>query len=528
VALSAAFEASRLHAPEARSELAARVASRGVPADLADRAVDELHSLGLIWGPDDALRPVHALAPLIPQEPALTWPPAPWPPAGREHGPVEAQSGLASLMAVDAVREVVAWVDRQRPAALRSGGISARDVATASGALGFSPAMCALWLESAAAARLIAVQESWLPTSRYDRWAALDTDRAWAVLARAWLDCPRTANEGSTMSPQGDDGLIPQIRRFALEILAEAQDGATALEVAAEFEFRRPRGATAARTEAIKASLVEAALLGVVACDTLSPAGRALLEHRSADAAAAALAPSLPPTVDRIFVQADLTVTAPGPLSPADTAMMIRLAEVESRGHATVFRITSEGLRRALASGLTAEEIMEFLAERSASPLPQPLGYLVQDAARGTAAPSARLRAPAPPAPVEFERADDFMVDATVRSLQADGDAQQGDASAVQLGPTRGVVPGLRKAIASRKPVWIGYAESDGSCRTQLVDPIRLADGGLTAFDHGSERVRTFAVSRITGLAETTAEGAVPADSRLDWADDVTEYGAVG
>jgi predicted DNA-binding transcriptional regulator YafY len=35
-----------------------------------------------------------------------------------------------------------------------------------------------------------------------------------------------------------------------------------------------------------------------------------------------------------------------------------------------------------------------------------------------------------------------------------------------------------------------------------VVDPVRLAGGYLTAFDHRLEEVHTFAVHRITGVAE--------------------------
>ncbi len=35
----------------------------------------------------------------------------------------------------------------------------------------------------------------------------------------------------------------------------------------------------------------------------------------------------------------------------------------------------------------------------------------------------------------------------------------------------------------------------------RVVDPIRLAGGYLTAFDHRLEEVHTFAVHRITGVA---------------------------
>ena len=56
--------------------------------------------------------------------------------------------------------------------------------------------------------------------------------------------------------------------------------------------------------------------------------------------------------------------------------------------------------------------------------------------------------------------------------------------------------------------MWIGYADTDGAVGQQIVDPIRLAGGVLTAFDHRTDSVRQFAVSRVTGVADLPPDGA--------------------
>jgi predicted DNA-binding transcriptional regulator YafY len=35
-----------------------------------------------------------------------------------------------------------------------------------------------------------------------------------------------------------------------------------------------------------------------------------------------------------------------------------------------------------------------------------------------------------------------------------------------------------------------------------VIEPVRVEGGFVTAYDHGADRVRTFAVHRITGAAE--------------------------
>jgi predicted DNA-binding transcriptional regulator YafY len=49
--------------------------------------------------------------------------------------------------------------------------------------------------------------------------------------------------------------------------------------------------------------------------------------------------------------------------------------------------------------------------------------------------------------------------------------------------------------------MWISYADTDGTNTDQIVDPIRLGSGTMTAFDHRTEQVRTFTIARVSGVA---------------------------
>ena len=48
--------------------------------------------------------------------------------------------------------------------------------------------------------------------------------------------------------------------------------------------------------------------------------------------------------------------------------------------------------------------------------------------------------------------------------------------------------------------LWIGYVDNHGTSSERIVDPLGLEGGRLTALDHRSEEVRTFAVHRITAV----------------------------
>ncbi|MFI0505780.1 helicase C-terminal domain-containing protein [Streptomyces albogriseolus] len=110
----------------------------------------------------------------------------------------------------------------------------------------------------------------------------------------------------------------------------------------------------------------------------LSPAEQAT----AAAAAARLLEPLLPEPLDHVLLQADLTAVAPGPLERPLADMLGVLADVESKGGATVYRFTPGSVRRALDAGRSAADLHAFLAAHSRTPVPQPLAYLIDDVAR--------------------------------------------------------------------------------------------------------------------------------------------------
>jgi predicted DNA-binding transcriptional regulator YafY len=48
--------------------------------------------------------------------------------------------------------------------------------------------------------------------------------------------------------------------------------------------------------------------------------------------------------------------------------------------------------------------------------------------------------------------------------------------------------------------VWLGYVDNDGSTVERVVDPVTVDAGWLSAYDHRTEQVRSFAVHRITAV----------------------------
>jgi hypothetical protein len=83
--------------------------------------------------------------------------------------------------------------------------------------------------------------------------------------------------------------------------------------------------------------------------------------------------------VEQVYLQHDLSVVAPGPLTPRVDARLRSLADVENRALASSYRVSASSLNRAMAAGETAASLREFLESISLTGIPQPLDYLITE-----------------------------------------------------------------------------------------------------------------------------------------------------
>ncbi|MEJ8635746.1 helicase C-terminal domain-containing protein [Streptomyces sp. MS2.AVA.5] len=386
---------------------------------------------------------------------------------------VDSTAAGQAFTALSTVEDLLQDWHEGGPAVMRSGGLSVRDLKRAAAALDTGEQMAAFWIELAYAAGLLAADgeanERYAPTPAYDEWLTLPPAERWALLASAWLTATRTSGliggqdaKGRSLSALGPDldrSAAAEVRRRVLDLLAVLPAG-TAPDpetVLARLRWERPlRGGTGADANAARSAadgsvdlrsrvaawtLTEAETLGVTGRGALSAHGRALLgpsgpsgtgpdaartpgpdASRTAGAgpdpvalAAAALAPLLPEPLDHVLLQADLTAVAPGPLERPLAETLAVLADVESKGGATVYRFTPGSVRRALDAGRSASDLHAFLATHSRTPVPQPLSYLIDDVARR----HGHLRIGAASAYVRCD--DDVMLDEILADKRSQG-----------------------------------------------------------------------------------------------------------
>jgi hypothetical protein len=87
----------------------------------------------------------------------------------------------------------------------------------------------------------------------------------------------------------------------------------------------------------------------------------------------------LPAIQERIILQADGSIIAPGPLATKVEAGLRRVAETESIGLASTYRLTPLSITQGLELGEKVDGIREMLVQLSGTSLPQPIEYLLTD-----------------------------------------------------------------------------------------------------------------------------------------------------
>jgi len=381
----------------------------GLLVPIGDDLVELPREVGILLRRETG--PLGVLHPAAPQAPTQARPGADSAGAGQA---MEVVRHLDALLAV---------IAETPPPVLRSYGLGVRDLRRLARETGLTEPTTALLLEIARAAGLLDSTElggesRFLPTQAYDGWRAGSIAAAWALLARAWLGMTRAPvlvgerderdKPINALSVEVTRAGAPAARRAVLGVLAQLPP-ATALDadaVLAQLAWHAPRrylrtgrsgtgtGGMAAAETLARSILREAAELGVTGLSALTSFGRMLLDDRpdpdddplgiraQPDPLVAALDALLPAPVDHLLVQADLTVIIPGPPEPTLAADLAALADTESRGGATVYRVTAGSIRRALDMGFSAADIHAVFSRRSRTPLPQTLTYLVDDVAR--------------------------------------------------------------------------------------------------------------------------------------------------
>jgi len=302
-----------------------------------------------------------------------------------------------NLAAIANVSTVLRWVEEllnfwaDEPAdALRAGGLGVRDLKIISTHLGVDESCTAFVAELAYLASLVSIDadDRILPSNKFDIWLMQTPADRWQMLASQWLITSRVsglvgrveAKNVAALGPELDRVNAARVRALTLELLRENQGIAPDWNSFKEvLSWRAPvRRNSSLQEELAEWTLREAEWLGITGQGAISKFGAQFLDGDDLSS----INEDLPKTVDHILIQSDNTAIAPGPLEHEISQALAMMAEIESRGGATVYRFTESTIRRALDHGKTGDEIKNFLIKTSKTPMPQPLEYLIADVAK--------------------------------------------------------------------------------------------------------------------------------------------------
>ena len=302
-----------------------------------------------------------------------------------------------NLAAIANISTVLRWVEEllnfwaDEPAdALRAGGLGVRDLKIISNHLGVDESCTAFIAELAYLTSLISIDadDRILPSNKFDIWLMQTPADRWQMLASQWLITSRVsglvgrveAKNVAALGPELDRVNAARVRSLTLDLLRENQGIAPDWKsFKSLLDWRAPvRRNSSLQDELGQWALREAEWLGLTGQGAISKYGIEFLDGEDLTS----INEDLPKTVDHILIQGDNTAIAPGPLEHEISQALAMMAEIESRGGATVYRFTEATIRRALDHGKTGDEIKSFLVKTSKTPMPQPLEYLILDVAK--------------------------------------------------------------------------------------------------------------------------------------------------
>ncbi|MEV6244634.1 helicase-associated domain-containing protein [Streptomyces sp. NPDC051742] len=280
------------------------------------------------------------------------------------------------------------------PARLKSGGIGARELARIGKAAQADEAAVRITLEIAYSAGVLAADGNHVaPTAAYDTWAAQEPAARFAELLHTWWNLqftPSQARNEDYKALPAVAGAPPcggclQARRgllTAAATLAEGQGVKAATDLGPLVAWHRPFAHPSFPDETPFAAAVrEAELMGVIARGALSPLGAALLAGETEELTAACRL-LLPEATDTARLGGDLTAVVTGTPSARLAEFLDATADREISGTASLWRFSADSMRRALDAGHALDEISVELTAIADGALPQPLSYLIADAAR--------------------------------------------------------------------------------------------------------------------------------------------------
>jgi hypothetical protein len=278
--------------------------------------------------------------------------------ASREQAPfdqklVDAQAGIAAFETVQALTELLIDLEQRFVREVGRASIGLPELKRLAVHLGRDVTYAKALYSLGQMAGLITLSDKrWRVGSEYLTWLQQEPAERWLVLAKTW-------------------------RMLLGEQSAAEFVNAKALDVSMKEIFPIANDGVASHMTRL-VSLAE--LIGLSSGNLTSTWFTPLMQG-DLKTAAKLLTSALPKTQSKVIVQADLSIISVGPLPTKTELELRRFVETERIGVASTYRINTLSITYGLETGLTEASIRNLLAELSGAALPQPVDYLIREAA---------------------------------------------------------------------------------------------------------------------------------------------------
>lgn len=272
---------------------------------------------------------------------------------------IDRDCGIHAFEAMQAITELIFSLDQHYVREVSKGSMGLPDVKRLSSHLGKSKDYVKAVLELAKVSGVVAISEKrFHPTDLADTWINSNPKTRWQLMVNTWL---------ALVGASGAKELALQHGQDPTKSLNELVGSSFPL-VNASAGSRIGRVAELADVIGLSVNGFAASWFASVLAGKLPVATKAL-ESR------------LPAQQERIIVQADLSIIAPGPLASSIEVELRKFTDTENIGLATGYRISPMSLSCGLEEGLTEKQIRDLLEKLSGTHLPQPVDYLISETA---------------------------------------------------------------------------------------------------------------------------------------------------
>jgi len=278
--------------------------------------------------------------------------------ADRSIEAADRDAGVAAFEAMQALTELHFDVDQRYVREVGKRGVGLADLKRLALHLSKTNDFARLIYQLAHQSKLISVADGrWALGADADRWLEKTPEARFKFLASLWR------------SLLGDDS--------ARELLAMKQAHPNH-SLNALFRHTYPFADSQVNSRITNLETI-ADLIGLTAGQSATSWFELVLKNEL-DAAASLLAAQLPETGERLIIQADLSLIAPGPLPTSLEIELRKFAETEQISMASTYRLNALSISHGLETGLTEASIRDLLTRLSGKALPQPVDYLLREA----------------------------------------------------------------------------------------------------------------------------------------------------